>query len=233
VSLVRRNRRRYGGYLVHVGVAVMFVGVAASSAFQHNRDVSLSPGQSAFVGGYRIHYVRPTASVASDPKGTGSLLDLGAVLDVSKHGHHVTTLRPSAGYYPTLDQSQGSVGQLVGGEAVSHIGLRATFSRDLWTAVQPNIQALQPLITKGNQVVPQGRPDIALWALAQIAGHYVNHPPAAQFRFINSPLVMWIWIGGGIVLGGGVLLLWPAADLAVRRVRAGYFARVAQELGRA
>jgi cytochrome c-type biogenesis protein CcmF len=233
LSLVRRNRRRYGGYLIHVGVAVLFVGVAASSAFQHNRDVSLSPGQSAFVGGYRLHYVRPTASVASDPKGTGSLLDLGAVLDVSKHGHHVTTLRPSAGYYPTLDQSQGPVGQLVGGEAVSHIGLRATFSRDLWTAVQPDIQALQPLISAGNKVVPANRPDLALTVLAAIAHHYVSHPPAAQFRFINSPLVMWIWLGGGIVLGGGLLLLWPAADLAVRRVRAGYFARVAQELGRA
>ena len=40
-SLVRRNRRRYGGYLVHVGVSVLFVGVAASSAFQAARDVAL------------------------------------------------------------------------------------------------------------------------------------------------------------------------------------------------
>src|SRR3954451_16311856 len=35
VSMVRRNRRRYGGYLVHAGVALLFVGIAASSAFQH------------------------------------------------------------------------------------------------------------------------------------------------------------------------------------------------------
>ena len=233
VALVRRNRRRYGGYLVHVGIAVMFVGVAASSTFQHNRDVSLSPGQSAIVGGYRIHYVRPTASVASDPKGTGSLLDLGAVLDVSKHGHHVTTLRPSAGYYPTLDPSQGQVGQLIGGEAVSHVGMHATLTRDLWTAVQPNIQALQPLVNEGNRVVPANRPDLALIALAAIARHYVNHPPAAEFRFINSPLVMWIWIGGLIVFGGGLLVLTPAADLALRRARAGYLGRVGQELSRA
>ena len=44
VNLVRRNRRRYGGYLVHVGIAVLFVGVAASSAFRDARDVRLSPG---------------------------------------------------------------------------------------------------------------------------------------------------------------------------------------------
>src|SRR4051812_35841316 len=35
LALVRRNRRRYGGYVVHVGMAVLFVGVAASSSFQH------------------------------------------------------------------------------------------------------------------------------------------------------------------------------------------------------
>src|SRR4051794_39416461 len=51
VSLVRRNRRRYGGYVVHVGIALLFVGVAASSAFQHVRDVRLSPGQTARIGG--------------------------------------------------------------------------------------------------------------------------------------------------------------------------------------
>ncbi len=45
VALVRRNRRRYGGYTVHVGIAVMFVGVAASSAFQDQQLVELRPGQ--------------------------------------------------------------------------------------------------------------------------------------------------------------------------------------------
>ena len=58
VSLVRRNRRRYGGYTVHVGMAVLFVGVAASTAFQHARDVRLSRGQTASVGGYQVTYKR-------------------------------------------------------------------------------------------------------------------------------------------------------------------------------
>jgi cytochrome c-type biogenesis protein CcmF len=232
-SLVRRNRRRYGGYLIHVGVAVLFVGVAASSTFQHNRDVQLVPGQSASMGGgYTVKYVAPTASVASDPKGTGSLLDLGAVLDVSRGGHHVTTLRPSAGYYPVMDPTQGPVGQLIGGEAVSHIGLHAGLRRDIWTAVQPNLSALRPMINRANQVVPSDRPDLALWALWAIAKNYRTHPPAAEFRLINSPLVTWIWLGGMIVLGGGLLTLWPTADPVRRRVRAGYFGRVARDVGR-
>src|SRR6516225_9587176 len=54
VGLVRRNRRRYGGYIVHAGLAVLLVGVAASSSFQHSQDVILSPGQKAHVDGYTI-----------------------------------------------------------------------------------------------------------------------------------------------------------------------------------
>ena len=44
VGVVSRNRRRYGGYIVHIGIAVLLIGVAASSSFQTNRDVTLRPG---------------------------------------------------------------------------------------------------------------------------------------------------------------------------------------------
>src|SRR5271154_3756223 len=67
VALVRRNRRRYGGYIVHIGMAVLFIGVAASSSFEHQTQLSLSPGQSTHVGPYRIHYEHASAAVVSDP----------------------------------------------------------------------------------------------------------------------------------------------------------------------
>ncbi|HEX2414783.1 MAG TPA: cytochrome c-type biogenesis CcmF C-terminal domain-containing protein, partial [Thermoleophilaceae bacterium] len=51
-QLTGRNRRRYGGYLVHAGIAVLFLGVAASSAFIEQRDVRLSPGESFRLDGY-------------------------------------------------------------------------------------------------------------------------------------------------------------------------------------
>jgi cytochrome c-type biogenesis protein CcmF len=233
ISLVRRNRRRYGGYIVHLGMAVLFVGVAASSAFQHTRDVRMQLGQSTSVGSYRMTYERATAAVANDPKHTGALLDLGAVIEVTKGSRHVATLRPSRGYYPALDRSQGPVGSLIGGEATSHVGLRAGLRRDLWSAVQPDVAALQPLIDKGNKIVPAAHPEIAFIALAAIARHYLNSPPPAQFRFISSPLVTWIWFGGMIVFGGGLIAMWPAPGGARSRVRGRYFSRVAQELGRA
>jgi cytochrome c-type biogenesis protein CcmF len=52
--LATRNRRRYGGYAVHLGVLVMAVGVAVSSGLAIDRTVTLAPGESAEIGGYVV-----------------------------------------------------------------------------------------------------------------------------------------------------------------------------------
>src|SRR5687768_7515900 len=77
VALVRRNRRRYGGYTVHVGIAVLFVGVAASSAFQDQKLVELRPGQTERVGGYAVTYERPTSRLVAASNGRLERIDLG------------------------------------------------------------------------------------------------------------------------------------------------------------
>ena len=61
---------------------LLFVGVAASSSFEHASELGLSPGQSTSVGSYEIRYVRPTATITPryDQAHTGSTLSLGAVL---------------------------------------------------------------------------------------------------------------------------------------------------------
>ncbi len=214
-GLVRRNRRRcYGGYVVHLGMAVLFVGVAASSSFQHAAELSLSPGQSTKVGAYTVRYVRPTASITPqyDPAHTGSTLSLGAVMDVSKNGRHVATLLPSEGFYDSEESSQGSVGHFIGGTAVSHVSMDAGITRDVWSAIAPDIDtpALKHIIEVGNKTIPLVRPDEGIVAIAVMARAYMQHPPPAQFHLIVSPLVMWIWIGGGIVFAGGLIALWPA-----------------------
>jgi cytochrome c-type biogenesis protein CcmF len=219
---VRRNRRRYGGYIVHVGIAILFVGVAASSSFQHESELSLAVGQSTHVGPYTVRYVRSTASVLPefDRTHTGSILDLGAVLDVSQGGHHVTTLYPSAGYYNSSDPSLGSVGDLIGGEAVSHVGLNAGPLKDYWAAVEPNISdpSLQKFITAGNKIVPSSDPTEGLIPISFLARRYVQAPPPAQFHILISPLVTWIWTGGLIVFLGALIAIWPAPGLVRRRV---------------
>ena len=234
VSLVRRNRRRYGGYTVHLGMAVLFVGVAASSAFQHARDVRLAPGQTASVGGYQVKYVKPTARVV-DRDGGVERIALGAQLEVRKHGDLVGRLHTERGYYPSAAPfaSGGLVRGLFEGEATSEVGMKAGPLRDVWTVIQPDPEYLNKVIdsvaarTADKPVAQQER------AVSGLIGVYERGVFPAQFRLLVSPLVAWIWLGGLIVFAGGLIALWPAPDAARGRVRAGYAARVAQDLDRA
>jgi cytochrome c-type biogenesis protein CcmF len=237
MALVRRNRRRYGGYVVHVGIAVLFVGVAASSSFQHASELSLSPGQSTKVGAYTVRYVRPTATITSkeDAAHTGSTLSLGAVLDVSKGARHIATLSPSEGFYDSGDPTQGSVGHLIGGQAVSHVSMDAGVTRDVWSAIAPDIDTprLKRIVEIGNKTIPLVRPDEGVIAVAVLAREYMKSPPPAQFHLIVSPLVMWIWIGGAIVFGGALIAMWPAPSAVRGRVRVRARSRAARGLARA
>jgi cytochrome c-type biogenesis protein CcmF len=234
LSLVRRNRRRYGGYTVHVGMAVLFVGVAASTAFQHARDVRLSPKQTASVGGYQVTYKNATAR--ADYRGQRlERVALGAVLDVRRDGRHVTTLRTERGYYPSAaPMASGSlVRGIFEGNATSEVGMKAGVTRDLWTAIRPDPEYLNKVIdaladkTKGRPPAQQAE------AVGNLLRVYQQGAFPAQFRIISSPLVTWIWVGGLIVFGGGLIALWPAPDASRRRVTAGYAGRVARDLGRA
>ena len=233
LSLVRRNRRRYGGYIVHAGLAVLLIGVAASSSFQHSRDVILAPGQHARVDGYQIKYVRPTVAASSQK------ISFGAVLDISKGGKHATTLRTTRGFYPSQDPTQGLVGRFFNGEADSNVGLRAGLTKDIWTVVNPDLTPLGTDINKANSVfaaaltrvmngmrgLKAGQQQAALstlWtlrdeAITGIANRYVTHPWPVEFLLIVDPLVTWIWIGAIIIASGGLIALWPVPSLARRR----------------
>jgi cytochrome c-type biogenesis protein CcmF len=240
VSLVQRNRRRYGGYLVHVGVAVLFAGVAASSAFQDARDVQLQVGQTARVGGYDLTYLRPTSELQAASNGRLEKIDLGAVMRVSRGGDVVGTLRTERSFFPSADPTLGPVSRFFEGEATSEVGLRAGLRRDVWSAISPNIRDLRKRIAEGDKVftaakeLPPAEREIALaQALDGLTRSYADSPPAATFRLIVSPLVSWIWIGALIVFAGGLIALWPPLRRAPRPVAARYAARVARELGRA
>jgi len=240
-SLVARNRRRYGGYLVHVGMALLFVGVAASTAFNDARDVRLAPGQSVRSGDYTFTYRQATSRI-STRDGELEKISFGAVVDVSRDGRHVTTMRPERGYYPSRDVTGlGPVGRFFEGEATSEIGLDAGLRRDIWTAMTPDIRRLLPTIEQGDRVfaaaagkLPAQLEGQALGAaLKGIVDKYLSDRPQATFRVISSPLVTWIWIGSIVVFLGGLIALWPGPDAARRRVSARYAARVAEDLGRA
>jgi cytochrome c-type biogenesis protein CcmF len=237
VAVVSRNRRRYGGYVVHAGVAVLLIGIAASSSFQTNRDVRLAPGESAVVDGRKVTYVRPTASVDR------LAFTAGAVLRVEGDGQ-AFTLHPTRRFYRPTGGGTGTIADYFGGESDSDIGLKAGVWNDFWTAMQPSIVAVQrqaraadqgfrECVRGGPGTPPQCRAVAALMraalanprlrpaALAQlealqmatarrIARGYLAAAAPATFRVIVNPLVTWIWIGGLIALAGALIAIWPA-----------------------
>src|SRR6266487_3494035 len=56
LGLVRRNNRRYGGYVVHLGVVTLSLAVVASHFYQQERQVNLQPGQAIEVGSYHLAF---------------------------------------------------------------------------------------------------------------------------------------------------------------------------------
>jgi cytochrome c-type biogenesis protein CcmF len=235
LQLIRRNRRRYGGYIVHAGLAVLLIGVAASSSFQHSKDTVLRPGQQAKVDGYTITYVKPTASATFDSRGELAKLSFGAVLRVAHGRDHVTTLKTIRRFYPaTTDPTVGPISEAFNGQSDSIVGLRAGALKDIWTVVNPNLDPLQAQINRGDQVFeklmtsltpaevrqPQNLAFIRTERARAIAGltsRFVTHPWAVNFLLIVSPMVTWIWLGAIIIAIGGLIALWPIPVIARRR----------------
>jgi len=54
VQLVRRNNRRYGGYIVHLAIILIGAGVVGSHVYQQEAQAALQPGQTLTLGGYTL-----------------------------------------------------------------------------------------------------------------------------------------------------------------------------------
>ena len=97
--LVAANPRRYGGFVAHIGVLFVALGVAASSSFRTEREATLTPGQSLTVAGKTVRLVdvwgreEPQRSV------------IGATLEVlGTNGKVVGTIQPRMNFYHVSDE---------------------------------------------------------------------------------------------------------------------------------
>jgi cytochrome c-type biogenesis protein CcmF len=239
-GLIRRNRRRYGGYIVHLGFAVLLVGVAASSSFQSSSSPTLKPGQWVMSDGYKWTYVKPTYSV------TDARVSFGAKIDITRNGKQITTLNTSRSYYPAANDQDGLVGSFFdAGNADTTVALDSTPVHDFWAVVSPNLNPLSGVIQKGNTVFRNEYNyvvDVArkhkltatqfnqllttsrfysnrTAAVDEIAHQYVMHNYPVQFLMIVNPLVLWLWFGGIIMVIGALISMVPAAAFQRSRVR--------------
>ena len=100
--LMRRNTRRYGGYLVHFGIVVMFIGIAGG-AFNQSHEQEMGFNDEMSIGPYRL--VCQSYTQDSNPNYDTDF----ALLDVTKHGKHVTQLAPEKRFYHASETSSTMV----------------------------------------------------------------------------------------------------------------------------
>ncbi len=97
VALFARNRRRYGGYVVHLGITIIGIGVIGSTLFQQQTQRTLTVGETLDFGGYSLRYDGFTDAIAED----GRRMQIADVT-VSRGGQELARLRPRQDIYPTM-----------------------------------------------------------------------------------------------------------------------------------
>jgi cytochrome c-type biogenesis protein CcmF len=102
VLLVRRNTRRYGGYIVHFGIVVMFIGIAGG-AFNQSHEQEMGSGDAMTLGPYRL--VCETYTQDSNRNFDTEY----ALLNVFKGGKKITQLAPERRFYQASQTSSTMV----------------------------------------------------------------------------------------------------------------------------
>lgn len=98
-NLVARNRRRYGGYVIHLGVTFMAIGIVGTQFYQQETQATLKQGESLTLGAYTMTFT----DLAEFPTNDGRQV-ARAVVNVYRDGRQVAELHPRRDYY--VEQQQ-------------------------------------------------------------------------------------------------------------------------------
>jgi cytochrome c-type biogenesis protein CcmF len=115
--LARRNPRRYGGYLIHLSMVVMSIGILGMQIYQTTTQETLAVGQNIELAGYSLRY----DSLAQFPYTDGRIVTR-AVMSIYQGGKYLGELYPRYDYYPD-------------GQPVTIAGVRSTLSDDLYVVL--------------------------------------------------------------------------------------------------
>ena len=103
-NLVGRDRHRYGGYFIHIGMVILGLGVIGSTSFQQITQQTLDPGQQIEMGGYTLQYNALYNAQADD----GRQMTI-ARATVYKDGKLVAHIRPRRDVFYSWDAGQASM----------------------------------------------------------------------------------------------------------------------------
>jgi cytochrome c-type biogenesis protein CcmF len=181
VRLVARNRRRYGGYIVHAGMTMMFAAFAGL-AFRKEFDLTLRPGETfAAKDAWGREWRFTSLGLSRYEQLNRQVVALN--LQVTRDGRPVDNIVTEKRQHV---DSQGN----------------PTFEPSTEVGIQYD--------AKGDTYVV-------------LAG--VSPGERAEVRITFNPLVIWVWLGGGIMALGGLIVMWPTA--VTRKAQAGYAAPIA------
>lgn len=93
-SLLGTNRPRYGGYIVHLAIVMLGVGIAASSFYGVQRDVVMKPGDVETLGKYSFKYINVSEEIFADR------IEEKAKFEVWSDGHRLGYMFPYRAFYP-------------------------------------------------------------------------------------------------------------------------------------
>ncbi len=121
INLFGRNKRRYGGYVIHIGVILMFVGFTGSW-YNLEKQAALFPGEIMKIGDYTLTYVK---SDHTRPKQT--LDKVVATMLVEKNGEKLGYALPERNIHYTKDV-RGNMSP----QPTSEVAIRTTYKEDLY-----------------------------------------------------------------------------------------------------
>ena len=154
-ALIGKNKRRYGGYIVHFGMVLIFFGFAGSGSFQFEKQMYMKAGESVQLKDYLLIF-RGLESEETD-----GYTSVYTNLDIYRNGKLVSQLKPEKRFYPKQEQPN------------TEVVIYSTFKEDFY-------------------VILAGWDD-----------------EGATIKVYINPLIIWIWLGGIVIVFGTLIAIAP------------------------
>jgi cytochrome c-type biogenesis protein CcmF len=212
--LLWSNKRRYGGYIVHVGVVLIFVGIAASSAYQHEVVRMMKPGEMLTVDDYHMRYEGYRLEAVDD--------HVSSVTEVSVFDRHsgelLAHLRPEQRYHPNMifpdlrEAFLRAKGMASGGEeayaaAVADV-YRVIFFLEERAGREVKTPSTEVAILSSMSPASPSRFGEDFYVTPLVVDPATGE---ANFRIFVNPMVNFLWIGGLVFVIGAHLSVLPDA----------------------
>ena len=121
LRLISANRPRYGGYIVHLSVVMVTLGIVGTSFFSVQRDVVLSPGESTAIEDYELVFL----GTVEEPKGNRT--EFTSTVQLFRDGDLLETIRTKRAFYPNFNM------------AATSAAIRSTPVEDLYVVPSENL----------------------------------------------------------------------------------------------